>query len=73
MEKRKATETYMLNREELVTVVIRQVSRLVALKLKWDRLVELLNDGASIYDDEVDSLVRKISLQFAEWEEGHER
>lgn len=63
----------MLNREELVTVVIRQVSRLVALKLKWDRLVELLNDGASIYDDEVDSLVRKISLQFAEWEESHER
>lgn len=64
MEEKSLRETYMFNREQLVAIVNRLDIKLLALELKWDRLAELLDEGASIHDDEVDSLVRKISLRF---------
>lgn len=59
-------ETHTLNREQLVAIVDYLDAKLLVLELKWDRLVELLSDGANICDDEVDSLVRKINLQLSE-------
>lgn len=57
-------ETHTLNREQLVAIVNRLDTRLFVLQLKWDRLAELLDDGANIYDDEISSLMKKINLQF---------
>lgn len=53
-----------MNREQLAAIIKRQDAKLLALELRWDALVELLDQGASIHDDEVYRLVRQISQRF---------
>jgi hypothetical protein len=50
-----------LNREQLIEVVKRLDIKLMTLKSNWQRLAELLDQGASIYDDEVEFLVMRIN------------